>query len=85
MFYYRGSLNHHNSTVHGNSFKCDTCEKNYSSKDDLRIHIDRVHLNKRIYNCDRCDKSFHSKAKLKRHIDSVHKKSIQKSQTILGR
>lgn len=50
---------------------CDKCDKSFSSKFRLELHI-RVHHTKRTIRCPSCDKSFVDKSMLDEHISSKH-------------
>ena len=54
-------------------YNCDLCDKSFSAKTSLNLHIKSVHENVR-YNCDRCEKSYSWKNQLDRHIRIVHEK-----------
>ena len=47
--------------------KCHICERLYSQKSSLVIHM-RVHTGERPYQCDICQKLFTSSSKLKKHF-----------------
>ena len=59
-------------TVHGigNRFKCDQCEKDFSTKSDLKKHI-KTH-NSSPEKCNQCGKMYKTEASLKKHIDRTH-------------
>ncbi|KAJ0171164.1 hypothetical protein K1T71_013363 [Dendrolimus kikuchii] len=38
--------------------KCEHCDKRFSIRRDVELHMNRVHLNKRPYKCDLCDKAY---------------------------
>uniref|UniRef100_A0ABD2XCP6 C2H2-type domain-containing protein n=1 Tax=Trichogramma kaykai TaxID=54128 RepID=A0ABD2XCP6_9HYME len=61
-------------TVHNgaSSHTCDICRKNFTTKGNLKIHIDAVHKDIK-HTCDMCGKKFTSKSYLNTHIDYVHK------------
>ena len=54
------------------AFKCDKCEKMFSTNQTLNIHIDRVHENLRPWKCERCDKRFGVKENLNKHVERIH-------------
>ena len=48
----------HKSVVHdGFRFECDKCDRKYTSKTMLNMHIETVHERNR-YECEFCNKSF---------------------------
>jgi hypothetical protein len=57
-------------------FKCFICENNYSSKQYLNIHIERVHEKKKqLFGCLICKNYFHKKSNLNQHRKRVHEKT----------
>eukprot|EP00092_Neocalanus_flemingeri_P027157 GFUD01029451.1.p1 GENE.GFUD01029451.1~~GFUD01029451.1.p1 ORF type:complete len:343 (-),score=51.81 GFUD01029451.1:15-1043(-) len=50
-------------------FKCYLCEKSYTSRQSLRMHVETVHMMK----CSRCEKSFTSRQDVRKHINTVHR------------
>ena len=70
-------LQMHKEIVHPKSnivhlqYRCDKCEKMFSTKAHFLRHVKSVHDNVR-YNCDKCNKSFSRIDKLQRHIKSIH-------------
>ena len=41
-----------------NNFQCPLCEKSYSSKRNLQLHIKSIHEGVKSYKCSYCPKSF---------------------------
>ena len=54
-------------------YKCNSCSKNFTTAQGLRLHIQTIHDGLRNQNCHLCNKSFHQAQNLRRHIKSVHK------------
>ena len=48
-------------------FVCETCQKCFSTKSDLRTHI-RTHTGETPYKCDYCDRAFKQRGHRKLHI-----------------
>ncbi len=74
-------LKRHMEKVHQKSsparYKCDLCDKKYSTRSYLRIHVTRDHLQLSQFQCDCCEKAFGSKDTLKSHVRKVHEKKYQ--------
>ncbi|KAJ2939111.1 hypothetical protein O0L34_g10298 [Tuta absoluta] len=49
-------------------FTCDYCNKKYTQKISLRVHIQYEHLNYKHHECKWCKKKFWCQARLKAHI-----------------
>ena len=64
-------LSNHVSQVHNNKskHKCEHCGKGFSKRCDVKLHIQRVHENRR-YICPQCNKVV---SKIREHLRSVHK------------
>ena len=54
--------------MHSGRWKCQTCNKNFSSGNALQVHSKTVHEGERPYQCINCEKSFAHKHLLARHI-----------------
>ena len=48
-------------------FKCDFCQKSYTSKQNLSIHV-RTHAGENPYKCEICQKSFPVESSMKTHM-----------------
>ena len=55
-----------------NQYKCDSCDKLFSRKEYVKIHVDAVHKGLKKHKCEPCNKSFSQAAHLKKHIHTVH-------------
>ena len=65
------NINVHISQIHKNhhKFSCEKCGKAFNKKCDLKLHDERVHLQKR-YTCPECGKVI---SKIREHLRTVHK------------
>ena len=52
--------------------RSDSCGKEFSSAQYLKMHINTVHNGQKDYKCDTCGKSFAHAVTLKKHIYRVH-------------
>ena len=55
-------------------FKCDLCDRIFSTKGSLKMHIKSVHDKIKDICCSDCDMKFLTNAHLQRHKSSVHDK-----------
>ena len=53
-------------------FKCEICEKSFSSKTSQDHHISRVHGEEKLFICNVCTKSFKIQPELTMHIANNH-------------
>lgn len=68
-FVLKGSLTRHMKFFHSDiKITCETCGKNYSSSDYLRLHISTIHDNKEKFACDLCGREYKRKNSLLMHI-----------------
>ena len=56
-------------------YKCEQCNRTCSTKNELELHIDAVHLGLKKFVCKQCDFKSAYAGSLKSHVDMVHKKS----------
>ncbi|XP_053688597.1 myoneurin-like [Sabethes cyaneus] len=59
--------------INESRYKCDFCEKRFSTSGSLRIHR-RTHTNERPYKCryEGCDKEYKAGGALVKHVRAVH-------------
>ena len=57
-----------------NSPKCSICNKVYSTPQNLKSHVARVHMQEKKYICSECGRSFFEKADLDFHLSSHNPK-----------
>ena len=50
------------------------CEKSFSIKDNLRVHVTTIHENGPKWKCGPCDRQFNTKGALVSHFSYVHEK-----------
>ena len=55
------------------NFKCEICEKTFSSQQYQNQHISRVHGEVGQFICNVCSRTFGSQMALKLHISNYHK------------
>ena len=58
-------------------YKCLTCEYETGCEDDLKNHIETVHIQSPVVACEFCDLSFNDSSNLKNHITLFHSNSSQ--------
>lgn len=51
-------------------YRCDHCQKVFSRKRGLRLHITRAHSRRKYYSCDLCKRQFISKQNLSQHLEN---------------
>ena len=66
-------LNKHFANVHKGIIKCSICDKNFSQKHHLKVHMAIIHEGKSgLYQCDICNLSFDTMRSLNTHKLSLH-------------
>lgn len=81
-----GSMDKRDLTNHmvihgiGERQKCQECEKDFSTKTNLRTHVKRIHQksDNSEFVCKDCHKKFASKAGLDVHIEAMHQEKLFK-------
>jgi hypothetical protein len=53
-------------------FKCDICDKAYSLKAQLTVHVNRIHKNLKNYSCELCNYTSYTNCDLKKHLIVQH-------------
>ncbi|XP_018346787.1 PREDICTED: zinc finger protein 28-like [Trachymyrmex septentrionalis] len=59
-------------------YKCETCDKTFQYKSQLREHA-RIHTHKKLYQCEFCEKAFKRKSYLNMHKLSQHCNGVCKN------
>lgn len=54
-------------------FKCEQCDKRFTTNADLNKHSNAIHQRLRLHECDLCGKNFSQRNNLKRHLEEVHR------------
>ena len=54
------------------SYICETCDKSFAANQNLKTHINTVHMKLKPFKCDYCDSSFGRKSNIQNHIKVVH-------------
>jgi len=73
------NIRKHNHNVHKISqFKCDICQKQFSSKRNLEKHVSNHAKLKRKFVCDICTQSFNKSSHLKCH-KLMHKEDVEEN------
>ena len=68
------SLRNNKEFNYGN-YKCGICQKSLQSTEQLKLHIDVVHLgiqNTQFHRCDQCPQKFKMKSQLNKHVIMDH-------------
>ena len=58
-------------STNGKYLSCDQCNKQFGTKQRLKIHIQSIHEGVK-YACDQCDKQFTQQSSLATHVQSTH-------------
>lgn len=58
--------------VEAKRFACPECQKHFSDKNKVRMHVQRVHQQIKNHNCDECNYKAHSKWDILRHMKAHH-------------
>ena len=68
-------MNKHVKTAHeGLRLNCDLCERQFVTKNALKVHKEIVHEgNKARYHCEFCGKTFAYERSFGLHVNNVHK------------
>jgi hypothetical protein len=69
---YHSNKNSYTSSSNGKLRKCKECNKTYTSREGLRLHIRNVHLDDKQYICEICNLRFVRGGDLKVHSIRVH-------------
>ena len=74
MFFISFYLFQHIEVIHEGKreFKCNYCEKTFTSKSNLQIHEGALHTGVLPYKCDFCNKMFARKSQLSNHKENQH-------------
>ena len=72
-------LKYHMAT-HSNDrpFSCPHCSKSFSTKPNLNVHVDRIHVLKKNHKCKFCDYQCFKKYQLKAHMLRMHTEQDEK-------
>ena len=65
--------------VESTPMKCMKCNKIFSSKYSLKVHIETVHEGIRNFGCEYCEKKFKAKGVLAYHIRNIHHTKEEKA------
>ena len=53
-------------------YKCDLCDSDFKTKDELEKHKKKVHEVKKLFQCNICSTGFVTKNILKNHLKTIH-------------
>ena len=54
------------------NFKCEICEKSFSTTQNHKQHVNCVHGKDKRFICNVCNKTFGSQKELTEHVKSIH-------------
>lgn len=63
----------------GKSYQCSDCKKIFSSRCNLKRHVNVVHLGIKKYSCLKCFKKFGQQRQLMHHLATIHNKNHKKN------
>ena len=69
-----GSLSTNTDTIQNktNLHMCKECNKTFARNQNLKLHINVVHLKMKPFKCKKCNKTFSRKIYLQNHVNYVH-------------
>ena len=69
----KSQLDKHFHSVHDEKkFQCELCDHISANAQNLKYHVNTVHLKLKPYFCEKCGKSFVQKRRLEEHILNIH-------------
>ena len=75
----KSQLDKHFHSVHGQKkFQCELCDHISANAQNLKYHVNTVHLKLKPYCCEKCGKSFVQKRRMEEHI-IIHHNPQEKS------
>lgn len=79
MFAVKSNMLEHQKCVHNgdaakaaSKFPCPNCDKKFTRRYNLDVHVKTVHEQKKLYVCKLCKQSLGSNRALKQHIEAKH-------------
>uniref|UniRef100_A0A336M727 CSON006957 protein n=1 Tax=Culicoides sonorensis TaxID=179676 RepID=A0A336M727_CULSO len=70
--HFKSHIQSHNTKSPSETYFCDLCPYNCSTKDQIRYHMRHKHLNLIEYKCQYCDRSYQNRNSLKFHTSHTH-------------